>query len=243
MKTNSDTIFNDINDFASSYGVFVYCIGGFVRDMILCDFGYSEDQVFKDIDIALSGNTYDVLDDVKNKYNEDILDIKEYRSFKTATIIFKDDTSGIPRRLDLSTFRKEKYTLNGKLPKVYPGTFEDDIKRRDFTINSVAFSLNKATKGEFVDLAGGIEDIRNKTIKVLHDKSFLNDPTRIYRAVKYSHRLGFEIDEYTKKLINEAVYSGVVALLSEKRIYNEMRLIEKEKESEKIIAELNVLGV
>ena len=106
------------------------------------------------------------------------------------------------REVDIASTRTERYDNKGHLPQVEKigCTLKEDVLRRDFTVNSLYKSIST---GEIFDFTGGLEDLKNKKLRVLHDKSFVDDPTRIIRALKFSHRLGFELEDYTKKLRDE----------------------------------------
>lgn len=166
---------------------FIYLIGGIVRDMLL-------NRNCNDIDVIVEDNAIEF---AKCLEEQNLAQIKSiHKDFGTAKVLI----NGID--IDLASTRSETYPNAGQLPIVEQIGCElkEDIKRRDFTINSLAMSLNQDDFGELIDYTNGIEDLKNKKIKILHEKSFIDDPTRIIRGLKYASRLNFELDENTQKL-------------------------------------------
>lgn len=162
----------------------LYYIGGVVRDKIL------NKECF-DIDITYVGNAIEF---AKTIPNAEILQINE--PFGTVKIKLNG------KEIDIASTRSETYPQKGHLPEVknIGCSLKEDVLRRDFTINAMAEST---LSGEIIDLTGGLEDIKKKTLRVLHDNSFIDDPTRIVRGLKFSVRFGFELDHHTKKLQDE----------------------------------------
>lgn len=159
----------------------LYYIGGIVRDELL---GLKS----LDIDLTYQGNAIEF---AKNLPEIEILQINE--PFGTVKIKLAD------KEIDIASTRSESYPQKGHLPKVsnIGCSLKEDILRRDFTINALAKST---LTGEIVDYTGGLNDIKNKTLRILHDKSFIDDPTRILRALKFSTRFGFDLDAHTQQL-------------------------------------------
>lgn len=159
----------------------LYYIGGVVRDEIL---GCSS----IDVDLTYDG---DAIEFAKNIQNAEIVQINE----PFGTVRIKLDG----KELDIASTRTETYPYKGHLPIVerIGCSLQEDVLRRDFTINTLAKS---SLTGEIIDYAGGLKDIENKIIRVLHDESFIDDPTRIVRALKFAVRFGFELDEHTQEL-------------------------------------------
>ena len=162
----------------------LYYIGGVVRDKIL------NKECF-DIDITYVGNAIEF---AKTIPNAEILQINE----PFGTVKIKLDG----KEIDIASTRSETYPQKGHLPVVgnIGCSLKDDVLRRDFTINAMAEST---ISGEIIDLTGGLEDIKKKTLRILHDNSFIDDPTRIVRGLKFSVRFDFELDHHTKKLQDE----------------------------------------
>ena len=180
----------------------LYYIGGIVRDELLGKESF-------DIDLTYVG---DAIEFVKTIKNAEILRINE--PFGTVKIKYND------KEIDIASTRSEIYPQKGHLPKVdqIGCSLKEDILRRDFTVNSLAKST---ITGEIIDYTNGIEDLKNKKLTVLHDESFIDDPTRIVRGLKFAVRFGFELDEHTKKL-QEKYLSNVNYDLSQKRLKKEL---------------------
>jgi tRNA nucleotidyltransferase (CCA-adding enzyme) len=145
--------------------------------------------------------------------------------------------------LDFVTARKETYPNPGALPEVEASTLEDDLARRDFTINALAVPLKRDGFGQLVDRHGGVEDIVARLVRVLHDRSLEDDPTRIFRAVKYAERLGFKIERGTLELMLQAVRDGTLSTVSTERAVRELLTILEEPRAEAMLATLDRLGV
>lgn len=190
FNKNLKAIFEKISKIAHSNGFKVYIIGGLVRDMIL-------NEKSLDIDISVEGDAIEFAKILEKNCNAKIISI--HKSFGTVKI----EVDG--QKIDLASTRSESYPKAGHLPHVdeIGCTLKKDVLRRDFTINSLALSLNQNDFADLIDYTGGFEDLRNKKIKILHYESFIDDPTRIIRALKYSTRLGFELDSKTLKLQEE----------------------------------------
>jgi tRNA nucleotidyltransferase (CCA-adding enzyme) len=154
--------------------------------------------------------------------------------FGTAVVRFPDD-----RQLDVVTCRRETYAAPAALPDVEPGTIADDLARRDFTVNAMAASLGEDF-GRILDPHGGRADLEIRTIRVLHERSFLDDPTRIFRAVRYEARLGFPMDRQTEGLAREGV--GGIGLLSPARLREEVVALLSEEEAERALDRLAELA-
>ena len=200
-------------DAAKEAGMRVYLVGGVVRDLL-------RNEASKDVDIAVEGDAISLASKLKQKTS-----VTTHPSFGTATL-------KIGRiRIDLATARLERYASPGALPEVTPGNINNDLFRRDFTVNSMAVSLNEGTFGELIDPFNGIYDIGEGLIRVLHDKSFEDDPTRIWRAIRYEQRLDFQIEQKTLELLRDGI-SGL-KLISGDRIRHELELVIKEQKPEK----------
>lgn len=188
----------------------VYLVGGFVRDLIL--------RVKNlDLDIVVEGDGI--------KFAEDFAKLLEaritaHRQFGTATVLLK-----FGLKVDFSSARKESYPQPAHLPVVSSGSLKDDLFRRDFTINAMAISL---TDGSIVDYFGGRDDLINKKIRVLHDLSFKDDPTRILRAVRFEQRYDFNIEPKTLELLKEAVKLKMLEKVQPHRTRDDLVLVLKE---------------
>lgn len=215
-----------------------YLVGGFVRDLLL-------GAPNLDLDFVVEGNAVAVARAMAARFGGDVL---TYERFGTATWSLEDSAfakGGSPLTIglvDFITTRREEYAYPGALPDVEPGTIRQDLERRDFTINTLAICLDDASFGQLLDLFDGLKDLRAGLIRVLHDLSFSDDPTRILRAVRYEQRYGFQIEPHTSSMIDGAL--EVIARVSGQRLRNELFLIFAASAPEKSLqrlAHLNVL--
>jgi len=217
-------------DYAWALHMPIYLVGGVVRDLFL-------DRPVVDFDLVIEGDGTKFAKHLAKAVGGDIV---IHSAFGTATWQSADS----PLSFDLITARSETYSQPGALPTVKPSTIDDDLRRRDFTINAMALRLDGENFGELHDPLDGQKDLDSKTIRVLHDKSFVDDPTRIFRAARYAARYGygFELDSATQTLIN-AEALNVLASLSGERLRHEFDLIFEEEHSLAMIADLEVFGV
>lgn len=227
VKQKKKSVLNKTIGFFLKSPFRAYLVGGFVRDTSL-------GVKIVDIDIVVEGSAIKAAHALNKKLHGELV---MHRGFGTASITTNS------MRVDLASARVEKYPKPATLPHVYPSTIIEDLNRRDFTINAMAMSLSKENFGEIFDPFNGLEDIKKNTIRVLHRNSFIDDPTRIFRAVRYKNRFNFKIEKRTKTLIKEAVQKKMVKRLTGQRLLNEIRLIFLEdsyQESVKDIAELGI---
>ncbi len=187
----------------------IFLIGGVVRDLIL-------ENKIKDIDIAVEGNAVDFSVILERDYNCKIINIQE--KLKTAKVQFSNGSI-----IDFASTREEKYINSGVLPQGYNFgcSLENDVKRRDFTINTLALKLTGDNKFSLIDYCGGYQDILNKKIRILHDKSFIDDPSRIIRALKFKVRFNFELEQNTENLMKEYL-NNINDKMPLERIKNEL---------------------
>lgn len=183
-------IFEQCSKIALRSGYKLYLIGGIVRDLLL-------KQKNLDIDITIEGDAIEFAKILEREFNAKISSL--HKDFGTAKV----NING--KDIDFASTRCEIYPMKGHLPVVQKTNcyLKDDVFRRDFTINSLAISLNQENFAYLIDYVNGFEDLKNRKIRILHDKSFIDDPTRIIRALKYSTRLNFELEENTLKLQEE----------------------------------------
>jgi tRNA nucleotidyltransferase (CCA-adding enzyme) len=214
-------------------GLKVYAAGGFVRDALL-----GEDNL--DIDIVVEGDGIEFAKDFVKNFNADLI---VHECFGTASIKPKIAESRAKRplagiKIDIATARSERYKSPGAYPTVKADTIKNDLKRRDFTINAMAISLNAKGFLCVLDFFKGRSDLRHGIIRVLHDRSFIDDPTRIFRAVRFEQRYGFRIERHTKKLIIAAVEAGMLGRIKKQRLEKEEALIHGEKKALKMLARI-----
>jgi len=216
-------------ELADDTGVQCYLVGGIVRDLVL-------GQPNVDIDLLIEGDGIEFAHVMGDKLGGKVI---ENPRFRTAKIVFGEDNTHI----DVATARDEFYVRPGALPQVEAAGIRDDLVRRDFTINTVAIQINTRKWGYFVDHFGGLDDIENKLIRVLHTFSFVDDPTRILRALRFSERLGFELESQTRELLNRALLEGRLDDVSPERIREEILLCLREEDPWKICGRIHEEGV
>lgn len=215
LKISSETAF--------VLGYRIYLVGGVVRDLILGR------EVF-DLDIVVEGDAIALSRNLAEKLASPF---RRHHAFGTATLMLG------PHKIDFATARTEYYIHPGALPKVQQASLSQDLFRRDFTINAMAISLNKDDYGQLVDLYQGMSDLKNKTLRILHEKSFRDDPTRIFRAVRFEQRFSFRIEPFTFSLMKKALAENVLSLVNPHRLRNEIKLILQEPKPVEYIRRLN----
>ncbi len=202
----------------------VFVVGGFVRDLILGVPNY-------DIDIVVEGDGISFADKLAQGLKAKV---RKHKKFGTAVIYLSDGF-----KIDVATARTEYYHYPAALPQVTGSSIEADLYRRDFTINALAICLNKDRFGRLIDFFGGERDLKKGIIRALHDLSFVEDPTRIFRAVRFEQRYGFRIDRPTRHLIRTAVNLEMFDWLTNQRLLEELILILSEKEPVKAIKRMS----
>jgi tRNA nucleotidyltransferase (CCA-adding enzyme) len=205
----------------------VYLVGGTVRDLLLGEPGF-------DVDLAVEGDGQAFARALAAELGGRL---KPHDAFGTAVVEYGDG-----ERVDVVTARRESYPAPAALPTVEPSTIEDDLFRRDFTINAMAAALTGPETGSLIDPFEGRRDLEAKTIRVLHDRSFVDDPTRIFRALRYASRYGFELEEHTAALAHEAIEAGLVGRLSPARLRDELVLLLDEPRADEAFALLEAFG-
>jgi tRNA nucleotidyltransferase (CCA-adding enzyme) len=183
-----------------------WLVGGAVRDVMLGAHSV-------DLDVAVEGDARTVARELAQRLGGEAV---EHERFGTATVR-ADDLA-----VDLASTRRESYVRPGALPDVEPASLADDLARRDFTVNAMAAALDPARLGELRDPYGGRADLDGGIIRVLHPGSFLDDPTRLLRALRYEARLGFRMDPETERLARQAIDAGAPATVSGARIRDEL---------------------
>jgi tRNA nucleotidyltransferase (CCA-adding enzyme) len=212
-------------ELAQKRGQKLYLVGGVVRDLLLGRENFDLDLVVEGDAIALARE----LAEAKQ------CKLTAHHRFVTAKLTW-DRWSA-----DLTTARSETYARACALPRVNPSTIKDDLFRRDITINAMAVELNPGRYGELLDRYGGMKDLEGKLVRVLHDSSFVDDATRIWRAIRYEQRLGFGMEPQTLSLLKRDV--GYLKEVSGDRIRHELELIFAEKYPEKALSRAGELGV
>jgi tRNA nucleotidyltransferase (CCA-adding enzyme) len=201
-------------DIAEESGLNAYLIGGFVRDLILKAKNF-------DLDIAVEGDGIKFADTLALKLKAKLV---RHRRFGTATVTVKPHL-----KIDIASTRKEFYPEPGSLPVVNKGLLKDDLFRRDFTINTLAIAISGKNFGKLLDLFSAKEDIQGKKIRILHNLSFIDDPTRILRAIRFEQRYYFKIEPHTLKCLKEAMKLKMLSVIEPQRLRDEMILVLKEE--------------
>jgi tRNA nucleotidyltransferase/poly(A) polymerase len=244
-------LFAAVYDHAARRGLRAFLVGGTVRDLLL-------GRPSLDVDIAIEGDAVSLAREVASSTGARLAKTTE---FGTATLAIALDNpvgahlqvarnaatkkrvapSATNFHLDLATARAETYARPGALPKVRQSTIDADLLRRDFTINAIALQLNGAALGKLLDPTGGQADLSAGLVRVLHDKSFQDDATRILRAVRYESRFEFRLEERTLDLLRRDL--SYIEAISGTRIRQELQRTFHEAEPERPLSRLEELGV
>jgi tRNA nucleotidyltransferase (CCA-adding enzyme) len=192
---------------AAADGVPVYAVGGPVRDLL-------RGEPSRDADLAVEGDAVAVAERLADRLGGGRVTV--HRAFGTAVV----HAGGV--RIDLAATRRERYPRPAALPVVEPAGIDADLARRDFTVNALAAAVAGPRRGELLDPFGGRADLSAGVIRVLHPVSFRDDPTRLFRAVRYAARLGFALERETEAAAREAIAAGLVGELSGARLRAEI---------------------
>ncbi len=225
------TLLKQFGQVGDMLGLNVYLVGGVVRDVLL-------NHQNLDVDIVVEDDGIKVAQEMAKNFGGRV---RSHPKFGTAKVIFDDGL-----KVDVATARMEYYEAPGALPVVETSSLKRDLSRRDFTINTLAIKLNKKDYGTLIDYFGGLGDMKGKVLRVLHNLSFVEDPTRIFRAIRFEQRFGFKIGKLTLALMRNAVKINVLSGVSGHRLFLELMLILKEKDPVKAIrrmAEFKLLEV
>jgi tRNA nucleotidyltransferase (CCA-adding enzyme) len=210
---------------AEKDGQRLYLVGGVVRDMLL-------ERHNLDLDLVVEGDAIKLAREIAGGQGAKVT---AHPRFGTAALRWSN------RSADIATARGETYARPGALPSVRPGTINDDLSRRDFTINAIAIELNPRSFGNVIDSHGGRRDIARQMVRVLHDRSFIDDATRIWRALRYEQRLDFRLEKSTLELLKQG--TAYLDTVSGDRIRHELERVLKEEMPEKVLRRADALGV
>jgi len=209
---------------AKAQGRSLYVVGGMVRDFLR-----GASLTDPDLDIVVEGNALEFASQVHPALGGTL---KRFPDFLTAKILSPGDGTAFAE-LDFASTRTERYESPGALPSIALASLSDDLRRRDFSINAMAVTLTdfiRYVQGEcprdavpVVDLFNGCDDLRTRTIRILHPRSFIDDPTRLFRACRYLARLGGSLETGTELLLGEAVQAGAVDTVSRFRVATEIK--------------------
>lgn len=222
------SILTKAGEVAESLDYQVYAVGGLVRDVLLKVENLDVDLVVEGDGILMANKLAEVIGGR----------VRAHEKFGTAEIIFSDGYW-----VDVVTARVEYYEYPAALPQVEQSSLKHDLYRRDFTVNAMAVALNTDRFGELVDYFNGREDLQIGAIRVLHNLSFIEDPTRILRAIRFEQRYDMAIEPQTLRLIKEAVREKVIARLSTERMWGELKSILEETDPEHMLDRMSELGV
>lgn len=217
------SLLQETGELAEQRHVRVYAVGGFVRDLLL-------DIPNTDLDLVVEGDGIRFAKALAQRNRARVI---PHERFGTATVAFADGQT-----FDVATARTESYDSPAALPRVRRSSIREDLYRRDFTINTLAIRLNAPRFGEMVDHHGGRRDLQDKTIRVLHGLSFIDDPTRVFRAIRFEQRMGFQLHADTAVLMKEAVNMKICHRLSPSRLSAELLHVLSEREAVKTLARL-----
>jgi tRNA nucleotidyltransferase (CCA-adding enzyme) len=226
-----------IADEARALNLSLYIVGGAVRDLLL-------NRANLDIDFVVESRAIDLAERLRARYGGEV---HSHKPFGTAKWLLDARALGIaadelPAHIDFATARNEFYEHPTALPTVYQSSIKLDLQRRDFTINALAIQLSpKAASGQVLDYYGGLTDLRAGLIRVLHSLSFVDDPTRILRALRFEHRLGFQIEPRTAELITSAM--PLLRRVTGERIRNELDLLLREYQPEQALLKMQAQNI
>jgi tRNA nucleotidyltransferase (CCA-adding enzyme) len=233
-----------VAEIATNQKAALYIVGGFVRDLLL-------ERHSLDFDFVVEGNAIALAEELHRVFGGRVT---THRRFGTAKWMignnresvgeqlgYRNDSAGLPEFLDLISARTEFYTHPTALPTVEQGSIKLDLHRRDFTINTLALRLDGSHYGKLYDYWGGLNDLKEKRVRVLHSLSFVDDPTRMLRAVRFEQRFKFTIESRTEELLAQAI--ALLGRISGDRIRHELDHILDEDERVAMLSRLNKLGL
>ena len=223
---------------ADQMAMSAYMVGGSVRDLLR-----GEENL--DIDIVVEGDGIAYATELAKKIGARL---SIYKRFGTARLLPIEGHNGPwlgkeDLKIDVATARTEYYETPAALPKVETSSIKKDLYRRDFTINTLAIRLNSKDFGELIDFFGGQRDLKERSIRTLHNLSFVEDPTRAFRAVRFAERFGFKITRHTENLIKAALKMKIFDKLSGTRIYDELLIAFKETNPVKTLQRMDAYGL
>ena len=213
---------------ADTHGVRVYAVGGFVRDVMLGVRDEDLDLTVEGDGVAFARHLAAAIDGL----------CKGPSAFGTSVVVAPDG-----HKIDVATARRETYKHPAALPTVEPGTIRDDLLRRDFSVNTLAFVLHGPEAFRLIDWCGGGADLAEGVIRVLHNRSFRDDPTRIFRAIRLEQRFGFILHQHTLRLLRRAVDKCWLELLSGARLWRELRLMLTSESPVTCLRRMDELGI
>jgi tRNA nucleotidyltransferase (CCA-adding enzyme) len=225
LTTKQVALLRTAGQIAHEDGTSLYLVGGAVRDLLL-------GRPVEDLDLVVEGNALALAHVMEKRLSGEVVARSQFSTAKVKI-------DGIS--IDITTARSERYPKPGALPQIAPGTVEEDLARRDFSINAMAFPLHLDSAGQVLDMHGGVEDLQRGLIRVLHERSFVDDATRILRALRYEHRLAFQLEENTEALLRRDLH--MLDTISGDRLRKEFRLCLLEERPSQLLLRACKLGV
>ena len=220
-------LFQTVVQSARDFEAPLFLVGGSVRDLLL-------EAPLTDLDMTVEGDAVGLASEAAARTGARL---KTHRRFGVATLALGGN------RIDVATTRTEVYSRPGALPKVAPGNILSDLKRRDFTINSMALALTGENAGTLLDPLHGRKDLEEGLVRTLHPNSFIDDATRLLRAARYETRLGLSLDKETESLLGEAVQGRLLDTVSGDRVRKEIELTFHEPDPLKTLNRFRELGI
>lgn len=221
-------ILSRISELADGEGIKIFLVGGFVRDLIM-------GRRSVDLDIAVEGDGIDFAEMVAPVVGGTV---STFPKFRTAAVTI----DGVIK-IDIASARTEFYQYPAAKPQVEKSTLRQDLFRRDFTVNAMALSINRDSMGDLIDYYNGRGDLAEKKLRVLHNLSFVEDPTRILRALRFCSRFHFKFSGETNALALKAIEDGVMEKVSRRRIWHEVYLALQETSAYQFIASMEEYGL
>jgi tRNA nucleotidyltransferase (CCA-adding enzyme) len=213
LPENLRPLLQDVGRIANSLGYRAYLVGGVVRDLLM-------KKRLWDLDFVIEGDAIRVAQDLAKEYGVSLHPFPEFGTAHLKIGNFK---------IEFATTRRETYPHPGSYPRVEWATLKEDLLRRDFTINAMAVSVNPEDFGTLIDYFGGLRDLKDRIIRVLHPMSFAEDPVRILRALRFAGRFNFKLSKSTEKLLRSAVSARMLEKAPKGRLLNELRLALREE--------------
>ncbi|MEZ4753667.1 MAG: hypothetical protein R3A13_05075 [Bdellovibrionota bacterium] len=234
-----------INSISEDLQIKVYIVGGVVRDL-----GMGVKPHDRDLDFIVEGDAISFAKRAASVLEGKLL---SFPKFLTAKVIDLNQFK-IIKEVDFASSRTEVYQSPGSLPSVTLATLEDDLRRRDFSVNALAVAVKDLISSEglvnfgnlkhkLIDPFNGVEDLKQKKIRVLHAKSFLDDPTRLYRACRYAERIAGDLEDQTRQLFLTALQGDAIPTVSNYRLFKELQKILIENNSAAILQRAQALGL
>lgn len=224
LSSSQNRALDLVTEVAKEKACHPFLVGGPVRDLLL---GRSA----IDVDLTLEEGSSTLARAIAKRIDGRVRSFPQFLTYKVTA-------EGLPE-IDIATARKERYRTPGALPAVSPGKLRDDLLRRDFSINAIAIDL---LTGSLHDPTSGERDLKGKVIRILHERSFLDDPTRIFRAIRLASRLGFSIEPETISRMGEAIAAGALESVSKERLWRELFLAMDEQNAPPILIALSQQG-